>query len=427
MAHYLATRMIKLKSQNLGGIQKHNQREFENHSNKDIDQNRSHLNYDLVNRENIDYRERITQTIEDQKTSDRKIRKDAVLTNEFFVTSSKEFFDDLDTYQQHRFFRTATNWFKERYGEQNVAYATVHNDETTPHMHIGVVPMKDGKLQGKNVFNRAELLYIQEKLPKYLEGKGFDIKRGEDRSKNYHVQPEDWKQQQEVARKETLELLKEKAAIAYEVSFLTSKANELEKEVEDLEDDKESLEAKKRAIKDGLSVESKKFQPYYAYTPQKDGSFKRNEEKTTISKADFRELTNVYRNAQKIVENNNKLELENDTLRHRVSFLEKTQKQLKSTLKTARTRFSEMFEKAGIAEDGESFFNRAMTFAHQFHSRKQKDVSVDFEIKSGQKGMFDDPIGEREFEENKAAEERKAVEEMQQRQIHYRGRDDFEM
>ena len=30
-----------------------------------------------------------------------------------------------------------------------MAYAQVHLDETTPHMHLGIVPMKDGRLSGK--------------------------------------------------------------------------------------------------------------------------------------------------------------------------------------------------------------------------------------------------------------------------------------
>ena len=52
MSMMVAT-MKKMKSGNLGGIQKHNQREFENHSNEDIEPERSELNYDLVNDEKI--------------------------------------------------------------------------------------------------------------------------------------------------------------------------------------------------------------------------------------------------------------------------------------------------------------------------------------------------------------------------------------
>src|SRR5699024_11273683 len=78
------------------------------------------------------------------------------------VTSDRDFFERLDPGEQKRFFEESYKLFSERYGKQNIAYATVHNDEQTPHMHLGVVPMRDGKLQGKNVFNRQELLRSEE-------------------------------------------------------------------------------------------------------------------------------------------------------------------------------------------------------------------------------------------------------------------------
>src|SRR5699024_11838888 len=71
--------------------------------------------------------------------------------------------------EQKRFFEESYKLFSERYGKQNIAYATVHNDEQTPHMHLGVVPMRDGKLQGKNVFNRQELLWLQDKFPEHMK------------------------------------------------------------------------------------------------------------------------------------------------------------------------------------------------------------------------------------------------------------------
>src|SRR5699024_12445886 len=74
--------------------------------------------------------------------------------------SDRDFFERLDPGEQKRFFEESYKLFSERYGKQNIAYATVHNDEQTPHMHLGVVPMRDGKLQGKNVFNRQELLWL---------------------------------------------------------------------------------------------------------------------------------------------------------------------------------------------------------------------------------------------------------------------------
>src|SRR5699024_5064301 len=49
----------------------------------------------------------------------------------------------------------------------------------TPHMHLGVVPMRDGKLQGKNVFNRQELLWLQDKFREHMKKQGLELKRGE--------------------------------------------------------------------------------------------------------------------------------------------------------------------------------------------------------------------------------------------------------
>jgi hypothetical protein len=109
------------------------------------------------------------------------------------VTSDRGFFDGLDEKEQKRFFEESYKLFAERYGERNIAYATVHNDEKTPHMHLGVVPMRDGKLQGKNVFNRQELQWIQDEFPKYLQKKGFDLQRGEKGSDREHLTTQEFK------------------------------------------------------------------------------------------------------------------------------------------------------------------------------------------------------------------------------------------
>src|SRR5699024_6861986 len=85
--------------------------------------------------------------------------------------------------------------FSERYGKQNIAYATVHNDEQTPHMHLGVVPMRDGKLQGKNVFNRQELLWLQDKFPEHMKKQGFELKRGERGSDRKYIETAKFKKQ----------------------------------------------------------------------------------------------------------------------------------------------------------------------------------------------------------------------------------------
>src|SRR5699024_1927024 len=65
----------------------------------------------------------------------------------------------------------------------------------TPHMHLGVVSMRDGKLQGKNVFNRQELLWLQDKFPEHMKKQGFELKRGERGSDRKHIETAKFKKQ----------------------------------------------------------------------------------------------------------------------------------------------------------------------------------------------------------------------------------------
>nr|4LVI_A Chain A, Plasmid recombination enzyme [Streptococcus agalactiae]4LVJ_A Chain A, Plasmid recombination enzyme [Streptococcus agalactiae]4LVK_A Chain A, Plasmid recombination enzyme [Streptococcus agalactiae]4LVL_A Chain A, Plasmid recombination enzyme [Streptococcus agalactiae]4LVM_A Chain A, Plasmid recombination enzyme [Streptococcus agalactiae]4LVM_C Chain C, Plasmid recombination enzyme [Streptococcus agalactiae] len=184
---YMVARMQKMKAGNLGGAFKHNERVFETHSNKDINPSRSHLNYELTDRDrSVSYEKQIKDYVNENKVSNRAIRKDAVLCDEWIITSDKDFFEKLDEEQTRTFFETAKNYFAENYGESNIAYASVHLDESTPHMHMGVVPFENGKLSSKAMFDREELKHIQEDLPRYMSDHGFELERGKLNSEAKH-------------------------------------------------------------------------------------------------------------------------------------------------------------------------------------------------------------------------------------------------
>src|SRR5699024_3773538 len=137
---YAVCGMQKVKSAGLKSMQFHNQRERESRTNEDIDRERTHENYDLQNNKNINYNERIKDIIDSQKTDTRKKRKDAVLVNQLLVTSDRDFFERLDPGEQKRFFEESYKLFSERYGKQNIAYATVHNDVQNAHKHLYICP-----------------------------------------------------------------------------------------------------------------------------------------------------------------------------------------------------------------------------------------------------------------------------------------------
>ncbi|KRM32776.1 mobilization protein [Lactobacillus intestinalis DSM 6629] len=179
MMSYLVARMQKMKAGNLVGMGNHNQRLTDNHLNKEIDTERSYLNYDLVNRTD-NYKTDIQQFINDNKLSNRAVRKDAVLINEWIITSNNQFFKDKDDKEIKDFFDTAKSYFADKFCDENIRYAQGHLDETTPHMHLGIVPFNaENKLSAKTVFNRQALQAVQDELPKYLNEHGFELERGE--------------------------------------------------------------------------------------------------------------------------------------------------------------------------------------------------------------------------------------------------------
>lgn len=231
---YAVARMQKMKSGNLGGAYRHNERIFENHSNKDIDPEKTHLNYELTDRErSIPYDRQIKQYINDNKISKRALRKDAVLCNEWIITSDKAFFENMNSNQIKDFFETAKNFFAERYGNSNIAYAMVHLDESTPHMHLGLVPMQNGKLSSKSLFgSRDQLKEIQEAFPKYLNEHGYSLQRGESDSKKKHLETAEFKEKQRLLDDTDKNIVDK-----------TEKLKQLEKEKDALLDDIAVLEA----------------------------------------------------------------------------------------------------------------------------------------------------------------------------------------
>jgi len=193
----------KRKAGDLGVYQIHIDRKSEKHANKDIDKERSHLNYDLVGHEKTtSFKKEILDFIEENKSTKRATRKDAVVLQDWVIGSSKEFFENLTAEETRKYFEVALEFFQERFGKENVRFATVHMDELTPHMHLGIVPFNNEyKLTSKTIFTRECLRNIQEELPKRFQQYGFDIERGKEKSEAQHLHPEAYKKQ--VAKAET--------------------------------------------------------------------------------------------------------------------------------------------------------------------------------------------------------------------------------
>jgi hypothetical protein len=194
--------MGKYTRGNVGGLQKHNQRENKNYGNENIDITKSNQNYDLQNHENIKYLNKIDSIIKENRSSDKAVRKDAIVYVDTVVGSDKEFFNNLSDQEKRKFFEQSYEYLKNKVGEKNIVSATVHMDETkgvggSPHMHFSFVPMNaDGTLSAKKKINRNFLREIQDEFPKVLKNKGFNIERGMENSTKKHLEPLEFKKQQ---------------------------------------------------------------------------------------------------------------------------------------------------------------------------------------------------------------------------------------
>lgn len=83
-----------------------------------------------------------------ERTLPTKRRKDAVLAIEYLVTASPEAFKRHGgplNEMGDGYFKDALKWLRDKHGKANVISATIHLDESTPHMVAYVVPMTADK------------------------------------------------------------------------------------------------------------------------------------------------------------------------------------------------------------------------------------------------------------------------------------------
>lgn len=77
-----------------------------------------------------------------------KFRKDAVKLVDLVLSASPEFFTDKKKTKE---WETLTQqWAEDTFGKDNIIYSVVHYDEKTPHFHIALVPIFEGKLRASH-------------------------------------------------------------------------------------------------------------------------------------------------------------------------------------------------------------------------------------------------------------------------------------
>lgn len=242
---YLVFHMDKFKKEAIRGIQSHNRRERESHSNPDIDYNKSAANCELHESASANYAEAIQSRIDDLLLV-KAVRKDAVRMCGLIVSSDRDFFQNLSPEETRHFFEESKAFLTDFVGAENVISAMVHMDEKTPHMHFLHVPVTpDGRLNANKIYTRQSLRTLQSELPAYLQSRGFAIERGVEQtpdSAKKHLSTREFKQQQEAVNKLRLEGEELAQNSQQTIATLEQRKEELKKDIEDYERQAEEAE-----------------------------------------------------------------------------------------------------------------------------------------------------------------------------------------
>lgn len=231
----------KMKNNDLAKIAEHCRRTAPDgeYSNPNIDPKRTHLN---VRRsdfcENEKLKDLIDRRIAERENQKKKVRSDAVKMISAVISASPEYINSLNREEQIRYFDEAFRWCKKRFGKENVIEMTVHFDETTPHAHVAIVPIIQGKLCAKELITRKFLFELQDEFPKAMRERGFDVQRGEGgdpRERRKHLSEEEYRLK-----------MKEKD--------LKGKEEGLKKFEQRLEENLEALEVPRQALQDARNA-----------------------------------------------------------------------------------------------------------------------------------------------------------------------------
>ena len=173
----------------IGKIENENERQegYSRIGRETIDTERTHNNYHIVPAPDTRYMEFINNRIKEVGVK-RKVKDDAVRMATFVIGAKGDYFKDMTPAMERAFFTDCVNFIARQMGKENIISAVVHKDETSPHIHINVVPITpDNRLCAKYYFN-GKMSEWQTKVYEEV-GKKWNLERGKEGSDAKHVDP----------------------------------------------------------------------------------------------------------------------------------------------------------------------------------------------------------------------------------------------
>ena len=185
---YAIVRNEKLTRAEVNGKGTHNDRKAKNHTNKDIDSTKTHLNY-YIKKNELTYTKEFDKYLKENNVQGH-LRSNSIIMCQMIFTSDQVFFDKIGEKETKRYFDECYKFIcnYKNLGEKNIISAVVHLDEGVPHMHLMFVPVvhtkdKDGndidKICARDFWKgRDSYRKLQDAYFNHVKLNGFDLERG---------------------------------------------------------------------------------------------------------------------------------------------------------------------------------------------------------------------------------------------------------
>lgn len=225
MAKFAILRTGKLKSAaSVKGMLKHNFRTIETPNADDsLTPDNEHLAAVSVEDGMRRYREVLPD----------KVRKNAVHAIDYMITTSQ----GATKKAKEATMKEAYDWIAEKHGKENIIMASKHRDETTPHIHIVVIPIDPkGKLNARHFTGgtKHRMSELQDEFYDRLVSKKIDIDRGLKGSRAKHQSIKSWhakKNQVDVDNTVTASRIEQSLERRKKNAFIKEKPEEANKRV----------------------------------------------------------------------------------------------------------------------------------------------------------------------------------------------------
>lgn len=336
----------------LGQIGAHNQRKKEAYkSNPDIDKERSSNNIVLIGSElsylqkymeivkpyKEEHEEKMKTTRENRRKSFHKMLDDSnsVVADELIFTATNEYFKDKDTDTIKKWGNTCLDFIYQDLGYEKwqILNATIHMDETTPHLHCVLVPLikKFDKRTNTDKYTLSKKQYIrgiehlrelQDKYWERLNNAGFELERGIRGSNNINVKIREYKK---LTKKIGYEMNKQNIA--------------LQKSVDKLEEDMKT--SKETIVGDYIKIKKETYDSMKEVVKETKNSL----EKVPQMEYLITEMSNHIKDYTDLDKKNFGMKKEIDNLKFKNQELEEENNFLKHIIKSVLKNLKKIFRK----------------------------------------------------------------------------------